>query len=103
MGELEDYFDQAAPAVEERARLIRAVEQYQEYLDNYPDPYPHCDERVLHSPGTCRFCDMTPELQQYREMCGLPYTDFLQAKDALLPGETRTRASAEAWGGNKKG
>lgn len=99
--ELDDFFQRAQPAVEERARLIRASEQYGEYLDAWEAPFPHCDSRVLHSPGVCVYCDQVKPLQEYRKMCGLPFSDELQANDALLPGETRNVASAHAWGGNQ--
>lgn len=29
-------------------------------------PFPHCDERVLHRPGACEYCDRYPERQQAR-------------------------------------
>jgi hypothetical protein len=99
---LEAFFDQASPMVEERARQIRAVEEYMEYISDV-DAMPHCDPRVLHSPGACVYCDEVPHLQQFREMTGLRFTDKLHAKDALLPGQDRSRASAEAWGGNQPG
>lgn len=102
MTDLDDFFDRVQPTVEERKRLLEAAEHYSEFLDAWDSAFPHCDSRVLHSPGTCGYCDKVKPLQDYRKMCGLPFTDDLQATDALLPGENRTRASAEAWGGNQR-
>jgi hypothetical protein len=28
--------------------------------------FPHCDQRILHAPGECEYCDMNPEWQQLR-------------------------------------
>ena len=38
------------------------------------DRFPHCDQRVLHAPGECEFCDMNPEWQQLREAWGICFT-----------------------------
>ena len=98
-----DFFERVITFAKKRTKGQKAAEMYMEYIDDWlvDNTIPHCDPRVLHSPGTCEACDTAPELQQYREMLGLQYTDELQANDALLPGQTRTRASAERWGGNR--
>jgi hypothetical protein len=83
-----------------RIREQTAADMYLEFMEQW-EAAPHCDPRVLHSPGKCEFCDEAEVLQIYRTQLGLKYTDELQANDALLPGEDRTRASAEAWGGNR--
>jgi hypothetical protein len=36
--------------------------------------FPHCDQRVLHSPGECEYCDRHPEWQALREAWGIAYT-----------------------------
>lgn len=100
-----DFFDDVLSRAKTRLKRIEAADMYLEYADNWVaegNLYPHCDNRVLHSPGVCDFCDKADTLQQYRRMLGLKYTDELQANDALLPGQDRTRASADAWGGNRK-
>lgn len=28
--------------------------------------FPHCDQRILHAPGECEYCDGHPEWQQLR-------------------------------------
>lgn len=101
MSDLDDFFERAQPSIEEKRRLLEAAEHYAEYIDAWEQPFPHCDPRVLHSPGVCDYCDKVPALQEYRRMCGLPYVDDLQVTDAILPGENRDRRSAEAWGGNQ--
>lgn len=36
--------------------------------------YPHCNQEVLHAPGTCQYCDMYPERQAMRSASKTPYT-----------------------------
>lgn len=101
-----DFFDEVLARAQQKLKSHEAAALYKEYSANWAaegNAFPHCDERVLHSPGTCKACDSTTVLQQYRKMLGLQYTDELQANDPLLPGEDRSRASAEAWGRNREG
>ncbi len=66
----------------------------------YKAKYPHCDHRVLHSPGICVYCDKYPEEQEERKRDNIPFTDELTLDTPLLPGEDRARRSAEKWPGN---
>ena len=36
--------------------------------------WPHCDQRVLHAPGVCRYCDKSPDLQEIRRAWGIAFT-----------------------------
>lgn len=36
--------------------------------------FPHCDSRVLHAPGECRYCDAHPEWQELRKAWGIAFT-----------------------------
>ena len=36
--------------------------------------FPHCDQKVLHAPGECEYCDAHPEWQELREAWGIAYT-----------------------------
>lgn len=36
--------------------------------------FPHCDTRILHAPGQCRYCDNHPEWQALREAWGIAFT-----------------------------
>lgn len=52
--------------------------------------FPHCDQRILHSPGECEFCDMNPEWQQLRKAWGIAFTGHVPASEGdrcgvLLP------------------
>ena len=35
---------------------------------------PHCDQRVLHAPSECEFCDQRPEWQELRRAWGIAFT-----------------------------
>ena len=35
---------------------------------------PHCDQDILHEPGSCRFCDEKPEWQALRQLWGICFT-----------------------------
>jgi hypothetical protein len=36
--------------------------------------HPHCDQRVLHAPGVCEYCDRHPERQELRRAWGIAFT-----------------------------
>ena len=36
--------------------------------------FPHCDQRVLHAPGECEYCDRRPEWQELRLAWGIAFT-----------------------------
>lgn len=36
--------------------------------------FPHCDQRILHAPGECKFCDDCSLLQFMRQMWGINFT-----------------------------
>jgi hypothetical protein len=39
--------------------------------------FPHCDQRVLHAPGECEFCDDHTEWQELRKAWGIVLTGHL--------------------------
>ena len=79
-------------------------------------PFPHCDPRVLHAPGECKYCDEYPEAQQKRVDEGIAFTGQSvnvvdQLADVLDDGkpkptkpcpadEARGLGRAHRWGGN---
>lgn len=67
------------------------------------EPYrpPHCDERVLHAPGECVFCDAHPAVQKAREFAGVNFTGHTDPDKAPCPSDAvRGVAGAHVWGGN---
>lgn len=68
--------------------------------------FPHCDQRVLHEPGTCEFCDRHPDWQALREAWGIAFTGRAPAPGMLpCPADAARPAGSPAdhrrWGGNK--
>lgn len=64
--------------------------------------FPHCDERVLHAPGRCEYCDARPEWQTLRDAWGIGFTDEeLRSGIVRCPSTNRrTPEQVNAWGGN---
>ena len=60
--------------------------------------FPHCDSNILHSPGTCEFCDHYPDRQELRRHYGEPFTDQ-QGEHEDIGG--RSKRQAEKWWGNR--
>lgn len=49
---------------------------FTQVLNPSPDvTYPHCDWRVLHSPGSCVYCDCHPDWQRARTEGRVLFTD----------------------------
>jgi hypothetical protein len=96
----DDLFESLGPAVQELGRGLRATEAYMAFIEER-EIVVHCDNRVLHSPGVCVYCDKYPEAQAFRKGLHMKFTDELEPDEAILPGQERTRASADRWGGNQ--
>lgn len=76
-------------------------------VDN--DRAPHCDELVLHAPGTCNVCDECPGVQQERIEHGIAFTNeevFGSSRSGAdldpCPATLRRYPSTiNAWSGNR--
>lgn len=69
-----------------------------------PHPmYPHCDQRILHAPGECTFCDHNPEWQVLRMAWGIAFTGYEPDANELPDPATHARGlkNLEAWHGNR--
>ncbi len=63
--------------------------------------FPHCDPRILHSPGTCEHCDQSG-LQELRQTWNIAFTN--QPEEGKYPCPAEAARGAEAinkWGGNR--
>lgn len=63
---------------------------------------PHCDQRVLHAPDDCLFCDHYPDWQTHRQVAGIAFTGQDPGPDRQpCPSDAaRGRGGAHVWGGN---
>lgn len=65
------------------------------------EPAPHCDTRVLHAPKTCKYCDMHPDWQEYREVALINFTGEHDTTKAPCPSDYfRTLQDINNWAGN---
>jgi hypothetical protein len=67
--------------------------------------FPHCDQRILHAPSECHYCDRYPEWQALREAWGIAYTGQLPDVDGdivMCPADyRRTAEKYNLWPGNR--
>jgi hypothetical protein len=64
--------------------------------------FPHCDQRILHAPGECEFCDRRPEWQALRFAWGIAFTGY-QPEGKELPDPASNARPVEVinrWPGN---
>ena len=70
----------------------------------YIRQFPHCDAKVLHAPGECKYCDMHPEWQALRLYWGIAFTGYepdLSIKELPCPAWFARGENCQAWGGNR--
>lgn len=64
--------------------------------------FPHCDQRVLHAPGECEFCDQHRDWQELRAAWGIAFTGYEPETNELPDPATQMRSLdvINRWGGN---
>lgn len=64
--------------------------------------FPHCDQRVLHAPGECEYCDKHPEWQALRAAWGIVFTGYEPEVNELPCPATKVRplSTINEWIGN---
>lgn len=63
--------------------------------------FPHCDQRILHAPGECRYCDSHPEWQALRLAWGIAFTGYEPDGHELpCPADHARGNTHTQWGGN---
>lgn len=76
----------------------------------YIGQFPHCDQRILHGPRECEYCDDHPEWQELRQAWGIAFTghapqDLGYGRELPCPADASRPAGASndhrRWGGNK--
>lgn len=74
-----------------------------EKIKNHIRQFPHCDQRILHAPGECTFCDEHPEWQALRLNWGIAFTGWepdLDKKELPCPASHARGETGRAWIGN---
>jgi hypothetical protein len=62
---------------------------------------PHCDDKVLHAPGKCKYCDAFPTAQANRITDNINFTGEGDPNKKQCPAEVRrSAATIHRWYGN---
>lgn len=66
---------------------------------------PHCDQRILHAPGECQFCDARPDWQALRSFWGIAFTGKTPIEEKFrkqlpCPADFNRGDTHRAWVGN---
>lgn len=87
---------------EEKKKMYKRVEP--SLLKSNTSPvFPHCDQRILHAPGECHYCDKRPGWQELRIAWGIAFTGYIPEGKELPDPATHARGfeNLNAWDGNK--
>lgn len=74
-----------------------------ENLKRVISQFPHCDQRVLHAPGECEYCDRRPDWQALRLAWGIAFTGWVPDENEIqCPSEkVRSIETINRWPGNR--
>ena len=68
---------------------------------SYIGQFPHCDPRILHAPGECKFCDAHAEWQELRAKWGIAFTGYEpEGKELPCPADYARGDAHTKWMGN---
>lgn len=82
--------------------VIEEFEYEQPKENGFKMPMAHCDQKVLHAPKVCQFCDHYPEAQALRQWWGINYTGEHDPGKSPCPStHTRTDETRDLWYGNR--
>jgi hypothetical protein len=63
--------------------------------------FPHCDQRILHAPGECEYCDQHGEWQSLRVAWGIAFTGWSPEETELpCPADNARGDNHKKWAGN---
>lgn len=69
---------------------------------NFISQFPHCDQRILHAPGECEYCDGHPEWQALRSAWGIAFTGWVpEGKELPCPADYSRGDVHKLWPGNQ--
>jgi len=70
-------------------------------MNKYPiEQFPHCDPRILHAPGECKYCDAHPDWQELRNQWGINFTGGTDPDRYKCPADAARGDRHETWQGN---
>ncbi len=81
--------------------MHKKVQPNKELVTPYIGQFPHCDQRVLHAPGECVYCDSHGLWQALRIAWGIAFTGYEPDGTELPDPATHARGdSVNKWRGN---
>jgi hypothetical protein len=70
-------------------------------LDISLGQFPHCDQRILHAPRECQYCDKHQDWQALRVAWGIAFTDYEpEGTELPCPADYARSDKHKLWGGN---
>ena len=70
-------------------------------VTDYIQMFPHCDQRILHVPGECSYCDAYPEWQALRVAWGIAFTGWEpEGTELPCPADHARGNNHKLWPGN---
>lgn len=73
------------------------------FVSDHIEEFVHCDQKVLHAPTECEYCDMHPEWQALRLAWGIAFTGYepdVDKKELPDPAFHARGANCQVWSGN---
>lgn len=65
-------------------------------------PFPHCDQRILHAPGECLYCDKHSDWQNLRIAWRIAFTGYEpEGKELPCPADFARGDNHKLWPGNQ--
>ena len=84
--------------------MFKKVEASKIRVHDYLPQFPHCDQRILHSPGTCTYCDVHPDWQALRVAWGIAFTGWTpEGTELPCPADHARGDNHKLWHGNVAG
>jgi hypothetical protein len=63
--------------------------------------FPHCDQRILHAPNECEYCDKHSNWQYLRQARGIAFTGYEpEEKELPCPADYARGDTHKLWRGN---
>lgn len=83
--------------------MFKKIDPQQAKKSDFTIPqFPHCDQRILHAPGECRYCDAHNDWQALRQAWGICFTGYEQEGTELpCPADYSRGDGHTKWGGNR--
>lgn len=64
--------------------------------------FPHCDQRTLHAPKECEYCDLHPDWQALRNAWGIAFTGWEpEGTELPCPADYARGDQHKLWPGNR--